>query len=224
MGQAIGDVLAPALGVAISPVPIIAVVLMLGTARARATGTAFGAGWIVGLVSVTALVLVLSSDAGSGSSDTPAAIGWIHLGLGALFWLMALRQWRGRPRPGVAATMSPWMSTIDSFSAGKAFGIGVLLSGANPKNLALSVAAATGIAQAGLATGGDVAAVAIFVLLGSLTVVGPVVAFLASPRRASSWLGAVKETLAAHNAVIMAVLLTVLGAKLLGDGLRVVAG
>ena len=32
MGQAIGDVLPLAIGVAISPVPIIAIILMLGTA------------------------------------------------------------------------------------------------------------------------------------------------------------------------------------------------
>jgi len=40
MGQAIGDILPLAIGVALSPVPIIAIVLMLGTPRARANGTA----------------------------------------------------------------------------------------------------------------------------------------------------------------------------------------
>jgi len=36
MGEAIGNVLPMAIGVAISPIPVIAVVLMLGTPRARA--------------------------------------------------------------------------------------------------------------------------------------------------------------------------------------------
>jgi hypothetical protein len=40
MGQAIGDLLPSAVGVAISPVPIIAVILMLGTPRARSNGPA----------------------------------------------------------------------------------------------------------------------------------------------------------------------------------------
>jgi hypothetical protein len=41
MADAIGQVLSLGVGVALSPVPIIAVVLMLGTPRARANGPAF---------------------------------------------------------------------------------------------------------------------------------------------------------------------------------------
>jgi hypothetical protein len=47
MGEAIGQSLPLAIGVALSPVPIIAVVLMLTTARAN--GPAFVLGWLVGL-------------------------------------------------------------------------------------------------------------------------------------------------------------------------------
>ncbi len=50
MGEAIGQVLPLAIGVALSPVPIIAVVLMLGTPKAASNGPAFVLGWIVGLL------------------------------------------------------------------------------------------------------------------------------------------------------------------------------
>ena len=49
MGTAIGDVLPLAIGVAISPIPIIATILMLLTPRAGSTATAFLAGWILGI-------------------------------------------------------------------------------------------------------------------------------------------------------------------------------
>jgi hypothetical protein len=49
MGQAIGGSLPLAIGIAISPIPIIAVVLMLTTPRAKANGLAFLAGWLLGL-------------------------------------------------------------------------------------------------------------------------------------------------------------------------------
>ena len=49
MGEAIGQSLPLAVGVALSPVPIIAVVLMLTTPRARVNGPAFVLGWLVGL-------------------------------------------------------------------------------------------------------------------------------------------------------------------------------
>ena len=46
MADAIGQVLSLGVGVALSPVPIIAVVLMLGTPRARVNGPAFLLGWV----------------------------------------------------------------------------------------------------------------------------------------------------------------------------------
>jgi hypothetical protein len=49
MGQAIGGSLPLAIGIAISPIPIIAVVLMLTTPRAKTNGPAFLLGWLLGL-------------------------------------------------------------------------------------------------------------------------------------------------------------------------------
>jgi hypothetical protein len=55
--QAVGGLLPSAVGVALSPVPIIAVILMLATPRARSTGSAFAIGWVAGLVVVSVIVL-----------------------------------------------------------------------------------------------------------------------------------------------------------------------
>ena len=60
---------------------------------------------------------------------------------------------------------------------------------------------------------------AVFVVIGSLTVAGPVVFFLVAPRRAAGPLSSIKDFMAAHNAVIMMVVLLVLGAKLIGNGI-----
>ncbi|MDH3226570.1 MAG: GAP family protein, partial [Thermoleophilia bacterium] len=63
MGQVIGDILPTAIAVAISPLPIIAVILMLFTADARRNGTAFLGGWIGGLAVAGAIVLAVASAA-----------------------------------------------------------------------------------------------------------------------------------------------------------------
>ena len=55
MGQAIGGSLPLAIGVALSPVAIIAVVLMLTTEKARVNGPAFVLGWLIGLDAISAL-------------------------------------------------------------------------------------------------------------------------------------------------------------------------
>ena len=61
MGEAIGQMLPAAVGVAISPLPIVAVVLMLVTPRGRVNGPAFVLGWMLGLAVVGAIVLGVAS-------------------------------------------------------------------------------------------------------------------------------------------------------------------
>jgi threonine/homoserine/homoserine lactone efflux protein len=219
MGQAIGDLLPSAIGVALSPVPIIAVILMLGTPKARSNGPAFAVGWVLGLVVVSVIVLLVAGDADDPDSGTSTTVAVVELVLGLLFLLMAAQQWRSRTAPGEEAAMPKWMSAIDGFTPGKSLGLGAALSGANPKNLALTLAASASIARAGLDGGETAVAVAVFVVVGSLTVAGPVLAYVAASERVAEPLATLKEFMAAHNAVIMMVVLLVLGAKLIGSGI-----
>jgi len=219
LSQALGGLLPSAIGVALSPVPIIAVILILGTPKARSNGTVFALGWVLGLVVVSTVVLLTLEGASNPNSDTATGVNWFDVFVGGLFLAMAARQWRGRPRKGDEATMPKWMSSIDSFGAGKSGALGVLLSGVNPKNLALTAAASASIAQAGLSTGDNAIAVAVFVVIGSLSVVGPVLYYLVAPERAAASLAGVKEFMSQHNAVIMMVVLLILGLKLLGNGI-----
>ena len=133
LSQVIGDLLPLAVGVALSPLPIIAVILMLDTPKARSNGPAFAVGWIAGLVIVSVIVLIVANGASQPDSATSTGVNWVKLGLGLLFISMAARQWRGRPKPGETPTMPKWMATIDSFNVGKSLGLGAALSGVNPK-------------------------------------------------------------------------------------------
>ena len=132
---------------------------------------------------------------------------------------MAYKQWQGRPKPGETPTMPKMLAALDQFTAGKSLVLGAALSGANPKNLALTAAAAASIAQAGLDGAETAISVAVFVIIGSLTVAGPVVVYLLAGDHAARPLESIKEFMADHNAVIMMVVLLVLGAKLLGSGI-----
>ena len=115
--------------------------------------------------------------------------------------------------------MPKWMQAIDTFTTGKSLGFGVVLSGVNPKNLALTIAAATAIAQTGISGGEGAGALAIFILIGSLSILTPVAIYFALGARAATILEELKNWMAVHNAAIMTVLLLVLGAKLIGDGI-----
>src|SRR5688500_7842442 len=101
MAEAIGQVLSLGVGVALSPVPIIAVVLMLGTPRARANGPAFVLGWVLGLAVVGAIALAVAAVAGADEDAEPATwVDVVKIVLGVLLALIAVKQWRGRPRGG----------------------------------------------------------------------------------------------------------------------------
>ena len=220
MGQAIGEILPLAIGVAISPVPIIAIVLMLGTPRARSNGLAFAIGWVAGLTIVGGALLTVASGNSENDDGGPATwVSLVKLALGILFLLLAARTWRGRPKAGQEVAMPKWMQAIDTFTTGKSLGFGVLLSGVNPKNLALTIAAATTIAQSGISGGEAAGTLAIFILVGSLSILTPVVVYFALGPKAATILDELKTWMAAHNAAIMAVLLLVLGVKLIGDAI-----
>lgn len=140
------------------------------------------------------------------------------MGLGALFLALAAKQWKSRPQPGQEADLPKWMATIDTFTASKSLVLGAALSGINPKNLALTLAAASSIAQAGLDGPESAIAIAVFVVVGSITVAGPVLFYLVAPAKAAGSLASIKEFMSAHNAVIMMIVLLILGAKMLGQG------
>lgn len=216
LGDAIGDLLPAAIAVALSPIPIIAVVLVLGSQRARTAGLAFALGWIAGLAAVSALVvLLLSGGADADGDDT--GVAWLRLGIGLLFVVLAAKQWRKRPGPGEAPEMPRWMASVDSATAPKAATLGLALSGANPKNVALTLATAASIAEAGLDPADEAIAISVFVVLGSTTVAGAVLAYLLLGARAARPLAAVRRFMSDNNAVIMMVVLVLLGAKFVGD-------
>jgi threonine/homoserine/homoserine lactone efflux protein len=220
MGQAIGQILPLAVGVAISPVPIIGVVLMLAGPRARANGPAFLVGWIVGLAVLGTVMLLISSGASASSSGQPAHwVSWLKIALGVLLLGLAVRQWRGRPKGDEEATLPKWMAAIDGFKTGKALGMGAVLAAINPKNALLTIAAAAAIAQTGISTGAQAGALAVFVVLASVGVVTPLGVYFLMGDRAAKILDELKDWMARNNTAIMAVIVLVIGVKLIGDGI-----
>lgn len=225
MGQAIGGSLALAIGIAISPIPIIAVVLMLTTPRARANGPAFLVGWLLGLGIVGAVVLALAGPAGASQSGKPASwVSWVEIALGVLLLLVALRQFRGRPRDGEDAQMPKWMGAIDKFKPLTALGFAAVLAGANPKNLLLAVAGAAAIAQTGISGAQQAIAYLVFALIATTGVAAPVVIYFAMGERSQGMLTKLKDWMSRNNAVIMSVLCLIIAAKLIGDGISGLTG
>jgi threonine/homoserine/homoserine lactone efflux protein len=220
VGAVIGDLLPLAIGVAISPMPIVAVILMLLSRQAGKTGPGFLIGWVAGIAVVTVIVLVAVGQAGNTSSGKPSTLSSVlKLCVGVLLILLAVRQWRSRPKEGETEATPKWMSTIDSFTFVKALGLGFALSAVNPKNLLLCLGAGTAIGAAHLPGAQDVVAVAVFTVIAASTVAIPVIGYLSARSRMTKPLESLRHWLIQNNATIMAVLLLVIGVVLLGKGI-----
>lgn len=220
MAEGISAVLGFAVGVAISPVPIIAVILMLFSQRARVNGVLFMLGWSAALAVVGGVSYWLAIT-GSDSADDSAvqAIAWGKIVFGVLFLLLAVRNWRHRPAPGEVPDPPKWMAGIDGLAPGKALGLGLLLAAANPKNLMLTLAAGTALATADLSTTEAVWSLVVFVVVASATIAGPVIYNLVGGASARARLDELKNWLAVHNSAVMAVLFVVFGVDLVAKGL-----
>jgi threonine/homoserine/homoserine lactone efflux protein len=221
MGDAIGQVLPFAVGVAISPMPIVAVVLMLVSARAKANGLAFILGWVVAIAVLGGIVLAVAGPAAMTDDDGSASTGssTLKLVLGLVLVVVAMRQWRSRPHGDEEPAVPKWMGAIDGFTPVKAAGAGVVLAAVNPKNLVLVVGGAAAIAQTEVSGAEQVLALVLFVLIATIGVAVPVVIYFAMGPRAPEVLQRLKSWMSSHNAAIMAVLCLVIGANLIGDSI-----
>jgi hypothetical protein len=209
-----------AIGIAISPIPIIAIILMLITPKARSNGLAFLGGWLLGLAVVGTIVLIVANTAGIATSSGPSrTVSIIKLLLGLLLLFAAWRQFKKRPKPGEEAPMPKWMRALDGFTPTRSLAIGALLSGVNPKNLVLNATAAAGIAATGLAGVQQAVVLVVLILVGSLGIIAPVGVYFAMGDKAAPVLDGWKTWLAANNATVMIVLFAVFGVTLIGKGI-----
>lgn len=221
MGGLIGDLLAPAVGVAVSPLPIIATILMLLAPGARGKAVAFLCGWVVGIAVATTVFTLLGSVLPDQDDSGAAPVaGTIKVVVGVLLLLLTVRQWRSRPGPDDEPALPPWMSAMDTMRPFAAFGLAAALAAVNPKNLLLAASAGITLSAAGV--GAAVIGGVVFVVLAASTVLVPVVGYLVAAERLRPALDGLRTWLTANNATIMAVLLLILGVSAVGNGIGMI--
>jgi threonine/homoserine/homoserine lactone efflux protein len=209
-----------AVGVALSPIPIIASVLLVSSPRGRVNGPAFVLGCAASAAVIGGALIAVGVGSGTTESGGPSTgTSTLKLVLGVVLLGMAARQWRGRPVGDDEPPMPKWMGALDGFSPVKSLVAGVVVTGLNPKNLLLVIAGAAAVAGAGATAGEEAVAWALFTLIAVIGVATPVVISYAMGDRSEELLQRLRKWMAHNNGVIMAVILLLIGVKLLGDGL-----
>lgn len=218
MLELISELVPPAIGLALSPLPLIAVVLMILSPNGRARSISFAAGRVGAVLTVAVVVAVLSELVTRGEDGTRVG-AVIRLVLGAVFVVLGVLKLRSRRRAGAEPEVPGWMRAIDSMPPSRALGIGFLISAANPKEAIFSIAAGVVIGSAAVPAGQMAAATVVYVLIATVTVVAPVAASVVLGDRARTWLEPLRVWLVRFHAVIIVAVLIILGVVMIGNGL-----
>ena len=219
MGQAIGDSILFAVGLAVSTLPIVAIIFMLLAGGSRARSLAFAAGWIVGTAAAVTVVIAASDLIGTGSTESPDRwVSVVKILLGAALLALAVVDWRKRPAPGAPAPAPRWMRSLEGFTPRRCAGVGALVAAVNPKNLVMVLGGGLAIAEAPASVAGEVVAACVFVVVGTSPAIGLVVMSEAFGPRSRRALASLSSWLQRHNAAVMAGLFLVIGTVLVVKG------
>ncbi|MGW6734100.1 GAP family protein [Streptomyces sp. NPDC055013] len=213
MNEVMGEMTPLALGIALSPFPIVPALFLLFTPRPRVTGGAFLAGWAAGILAVATVFTVLAAFIET-REETPTWASWTKVGLGAVLVLLAVLQWRSGAEKGTPA----WMRSLTDATPAKALRLGLLLSGANPKTVLLSAAAGLTIGSAELASSQAVAAVVVFTAMAAFTVALPLLLHVVLGERVLTVLDRARTWLETYNSTVTALVLAVIGVLLVTEG------
>lgn len=219
MLAAIGQFLPNAFGIALSPMPLILLLVLMFTRHARANAVAVLVGWWVGVGVLAGLVLLLGLR--PSESGPTAATGWINLVMAALFAFLTFTSWRGRPRPGEPIPVPRWLARTSEMKPLAAFGLSAAVIGVNAKNSALIITGALWISAAELPALRQAVLLAVFAVLSSLIALAIVAMFLALGDKVAPMLTTMKQWLERNNAYVMTFLFAYLGITALGKALNI---
>jgi Sap, sulfolipid-1-addressing protein len=224
MGRALGDFLPLAVGLAINPLPIIALVLILNTARARTNGPVFVLGWLVGLGAVGGIMLALADTADASKGEGPAPwVSWTKLFLGLLLLAVAANEFL-RGRAANEKSEPTWMRRVETMTPRRTFGLAAALAGMNPKNLLLVAGGVAAITETGISGLHQALAYLVFVLISSLGVLVPFLIYLTMGDRAPAVLGHLRDWMSKNSSLIIGLICLIIGFKLLGDSISALTG
>jgi Sap-like sulfolipid-1-addressing protein len=210
-----GVVIGLGVAMALQPLPVLAVVLLLSAERGLRKAWAFLFGELLVVFLIAAATVAVHSQTTRESASGPAS--WVTLAAGlaliaaGAIWALRLRRGVEPPRPG-------WMAKLDRMEPWPAFLLGVFIP-----TYAIAVAAGAHIVGVHPGKAEAVAAVVVFVLIGTSTVYMPVLLAQFVPERSDPARARLRAWLERRWASVGCALLLLVGAALLAKGLVALA-
>jgi hypothetical protein len=196
---------------------------MLLSARPRAASVAFFVGFVIAIMVVTAAGYLLASVL-PHRGETSISAPWVLLILGVLAIVLAVRQWRSRPKSGDELELPGWMAKVEGITTSSAFVMGAFFGGIKPKNLLLSIGLGVSLEALTLSTSEAAIVIVIVALIASIPVMVPVIISIVALDRVASTLDRLRAWMMQHNAAMVGTILLLVGVLLIGQAVSTLVG
>ena len=206
------DLVILGLVITLSPLTLVAFILLLAAKGGIWKGLAFILGWMACLVAVIAAVLLTTGGNPPRQHTAPStAVLVVKALLGVLLIWIGIRRRRRRGLPRKPPT---WMGWLDRMSPWAAVGFGAFMQ---PWSL-VAIGAAT-VVQAKLSTVGDWLALVVFCLLATSSFLVMELYAVLSPEAAAARLGRIRTWIDGHMDQAIILVSLALGGLLLADSI-----
>ncbi|MBK8049968.1 MAG: GAP family protein [Anaerolineales bacterium] len=208
-----------AIGIAFSPVPIMAVILMLSSNRARVNSIIYVLTWIGSMLVLGAILFYV--DVQTPALHHPARrpiLNLFILSLGIIYLVAGVIQWVRRPRSEEQVKTPAWLNMVQKIPPYLAFVFGLTGVVFNPKNISIFLSAMATILHSHQPRRVNLAAFLFFVALASVTVVTPVAIYIFGGERSQEMLDRMHAWLRRYNQAVLAWVFIILGAVWIIDG------
>ena len=201
-----------------SPFGIVGVILLLNTARPLRNALAFTAGWMfsITVIAIASVVLFPPPTTAPTSAPTGATIAELLLGAGLV--ILGAVQWHKRSA-GNAGGEPKWMAKLRTLGPVLAFVVGAFLP-----TYALIFPAMQAIEQQHLPEGQAIAAFVVFLVLGTLGLIVPILVYWRRPETSAATLERWRIWLLGNQRAVGAVIFFILGLALLLRGVQGLIG
>jgi threonine/homoserine/homoserine lactone efflux protein len=218
MLDAIAQLFPLAVVVALSPLPLMAVIVIVLAPSGGMRGLALLGGRLLGVAVVVGVFTAFAEYfVGLGGSPVVAAV--VRLIFGVALMAYAVIKWLRRPRGTDAEKPPKWMASLEGLSGWRSFRLGVTVSIINLKELALGAGAGLVIGSVLYGWGESISAVVIYTVIASITVAAPVIAVLVAGPRVMESLAEFRSWLVRNNSAVVAAVMLIFGAILFSNGL-----
>lgn len=214
---ALGAIVPIAVAMSLSSIPIMVTIVVLLSPSPRRRAMAFLIAWVVGMAGVLYACILLAGalpEPNTAKQPQPV-VGVAIIAVGVALLLLGVL---GARRPRTTSGMPSWLTAVGLVGWAKAAGLALVLN-LRPKALLLAFAAGLSLRGTELTPGQTGIVVTIYTVIAVSSVAGPIVYSLAAPVRSQAWLVIARTWVEKNNAVVTLVILLLVGAVVLGEGI-----